>query len=172
MVPQGGCRAHAPFPIACWDDIKWQLDATGRLPCNTLAEPLLIIEGAWGGDRHLAKHAINSLIGLWASTKTHSYSVLTTSKPSDCPDSLLTRHFSYGDDKSVIDYISATPLLDNATMRPIHDLIMHMEATRMAQMYYAVTRLGIPPRYIKAVKTDALINSKCDVSSYLRGPGA
>jgi hypothetical protein len=27
----------------------------------------------------------------------------------------------------------------------------------MAQMYYVVTRLGIPPRYIKAVKTDALI---------------
>ena len=48
------------FGIACWEDIKWQLKATGRLPHKTLAEPLLDIERAWGADRHLAKSSIHS----------------------------------------------------------------------------------------------------------------
>ena len=138
--------------IACWGDVHWQLQGSGRLPCNTLAEPLRTIEHAWG-DRYLAKLSINSVVGLWASTKTHSFSVLTSSHPADCPQSLLTRHFSYGD-ASVIDYISATPLIDNATMRPIHDLRMHTEATRMAQLLFIMTRLGCPPRSVENVKTD------------------
>ena len=131
------------FGIACWDDTKWQLQATGRLPRNTLVEPLL--ERAWGAEnKHLVTSSINSMIGLCASTRTHSYSVLTSSQPGDCPSSVLTRRFAYGEE-SVIDHINVTPLLDNATMRPIHDLIMHTESTRMAQLCYIITRLGRPP---------------------------
>ena len=48
-------------------------------------------------------------------------------------------------------------MLDNATMRPLHDLIMHTEHTRIAQLAYVLNRLGIPSRAIKHVKTDALI---------------
>ena len=141
---------------ASWSDILWQLDATGRLPHDTLVEPLLTIERAWGDERYFAKMAVNALIGLWASTKTHTFSVLTSSEPQDCPTSLLKRHFAYGE-QSVVDHISATPLIENATMRPLHDLVMAAEATRMAQLYYVVTRLGCPPRAVKDVKTDALI---------------
>jgi hypothetical protein len=143
---------------ASWSDILWQLDATGRLPHDTLVEPLLAIERAWDGDVYLRKMAVNSLIGLWASTKTHAFSVLTSSEPHDCPTSLLKRHFAYGA-KFVIDHISATPLVDNATMRPLHDLVMAAEATRMAQLHFVVTKLGCPPRAVKDVKTDALILS-------------
>ena len=54
--------------IATWADIKWSLNATGRLPPSTLEGPLDAIERAWGSDRHLAKLSVNSMIGLWAAT--------------------------------------------------------------------------------------------------------
>ena len=76
----------------------------------------------------------------------------------DCPTSLLQRHFTYGENL-VVDHISATPLIENATMRPIHDLVMGAEQTRMAQLHYIVTKQGCPPRSVKHVKTDALILS-------------
>ena len=46
--------------------------------------------------------------------------------------------------------LAATPLLDNATMRHIHDLVLHTEGIRhrTIRMY---------PRSIKCVQTDALI---------------
>ena len=68
----------------------------------------------------------------------------------------MTRHFQYGD-QHVTDHIQATPLLTNATMRPIHDMVMGVEHTRMAQPRYVLTRLGVPPRSIKHVKTDVFI---------------
>lgn len=144
--------------LAVWPDIKWQLDAASRLPKETLTEPLSTIERAWN-DSQLAKHSINSMIGLWASTRTHSYSVITSSEPTDCPSSILTRHFAYGEDEKVIDNIGATRVIDNASYRPLHDMIMHTEATRMAQLKYILSQLQVPPRAIKNVKTDALIFS-------------
>ena len=92
--------------LAVWDDILWQLDATGRLPKDILEEPLMTVERAWGGDSHLAKHSINSMIGLWASTKTHSYSVVTSSNKDDSAQSILTRRFSYGEHGKFVDHIS------------------------------------------------------------------
>ena len=96
------------------------------------------------------------MVGLWASTRTHQYSVITSSNPNDCPKSALTRTNPYAD-KCVIDHIQVTSLLDNASMRPIHDMILGMEHTRMAQMHYIVKRLGCLCRSVKSVKTDALI---------------
>ena len=125
--------------------------------CPTaLVEPLLESERAWGGDSHLAKHSINCMIGLWASTRTHYCSVITSSNPSDCPQSVLARRFPHGDG-SVIDHIQVTQLLDNGTMRPLHDLIMHTEAARMAQFSYIVTRRGCPQVRQTCLKRDALI---------------
>ncbi len=42
-------------------------------------------------------------------------------------------------------------------MRPILDLIMHTEATRVAQLCYIVKRLGVPVRCISSIKTDCLV---------------
>ena len=127
--------------IATWGDITWSLNATGHLPPSTLEGPLEAIDRAWGSDRHLAKLSINSMIGLWAATRTHAYSVSTSSNTSDVTQSMLTRHFAYGE-QHVIDSIQVSRLLDNSTMRPIHDLIMHNEHTRMAQLAYVLARLG------------------------------
>ena len=42
------------YGIASWDDVKWQLSASGRLPHDILVEPLLEIERAWG-VRHASR---------------------------------------------------------------------------------------------------------------------
>ena len=51
-------------------------------------------------------------------------------------------------------------MLANATMRPIHDMIMATEAVRVAQLCYIVKRLGVPVRCISSIKTDCLVLSK------------
>ena len=80
--------------------------------------------------------------------------MVTSSNTSDAVKSFMTRHFTYGD-QHVTDHIQAIPLLSNTTMRFVHDIVMHTEATRMAQLRYVLARLGVPPRSIKHVKTDA-----------------
>ena len=70
------------------------------------------------------------MTALWASTKTHFYAVET----STC--SMARRIFKFSEDEQderfVLDHIYSTRLVDNATLRPLHDLIMATEATRMA----------------------------------------
>ncbi len=51
-------------------------------------------------------------------------------------------------------------MLSNTSFRPIHDHIMHTEATRMVQVFLIVSSLGIPQRSMKDVKTDAFILEK------------
>ena len=54
-------------------------------PPDTLKVPLDIIERAWGEDVHLAKFSVNSMVGLWASTRTHSHTVESSTVAMDCP---------------------------------------------------------------------------------------
>ena len=146
--------------IAARSDILLHLNATGRLPPGTLKEPLDIIERAWGRDVHLAKFSVNAMVGLWASTRTHSHTVESSTISADCPPrdmEGMLRLFEYDDQQLVIDHIYSTRMVDNSTMRPIHDLIMATEHVRMAQLYSAICKLGVPSRSIVSVKTDAFI---------------
>ena len=52
------------YGIASWDDIKWQLSASGRLPHDILVEPLLEIERAWGRTR--ISHSPNIASITWS----------------------------------------------------------------------------------------------------------
>ena len=104
--------------------------------------------GGRQAPREVQRERINRPLGV-----THAYSVVTSSSASDVTKSFLKRHFPYGD-QHVTDDIQATA---NATMRPIHDLVIATESTRMAQLSYILTRLGVPPRSIKYVTTDAFI---------------
>ena len=139
--------------------IKWSLHPTSHAPANCLAEPLRIMENAWGTDSDLAKFSVNALIGLWATTTNVIYSVKTSNSASDASGSVLARLVEYGEHGENVthDHIFATKLLQNSTMRVLHDLVMHTESSRMAQLTYIIKRLGIPPRCIKDIKTDALV---------------
>jgi 5-methylcytosine-specific restriction endonuclease McrA len=67
------------FGIATWQDIKFSLHATGRIPAHCLQEPLRVMEDAWD-EPELAKLSVNQMIGLWA--KDHQ--VVYHCKTSNC----------------------------------------------------------------------------------------
>ena len=69
----------------------------------------------------------------------------------------MRRQVEFGDGQTICDHIFVTKVLGNSSVRPIHDQIMHSEATRLAQALFILSSLGIPQRCIKDVKTDAFI---------------
>ena len=114
------------------------------------------MEQAWD-DKTLAKYSINSMIGLWARDSTHLYHAKTSNDAFDGRGSHMRRQVEYGEGQTICDHIFATRVWKNSSLRPIHDQIIHTEATRMAQVYFILSSLGIPQRCIKDVKTDAFI---------------
>ncbi len=139
-----------------WDDILWSLSATGRLPADVFAEPLRAMDAAWG-DTDMSKLATNALIGLMATDQLVRFHCVTSTHRDDlrAPPAVQTTVVFPGG--STTDWVCQTPILTNATLRPIHDQIMHTEHVRVAQILYVVERLGIPPRCVRYLKTDAVI---------------
>ncbi len=150
------CEHLLHYGICTWDDCLWSLQATSHIPKECLLEPLRIMEEAWGDARDLAKFSVNALVGLWATTNLHTYSVVTSSSPCDAEGSVLKRIVEFGEGETTHDFIRATRVLQNCSMRPIHDQIMHTEATRMAQLAFVLRALGVPRRDIADIKTDAI----------------
>ena len=53
--------------LVSWADFEWSLDATAHVSPDCLARALEIMERAWPEtEEHMAKLAVNALIGLWA----------------------------------------------------------------------------------------------------------
>ena len=55
------------------------------------------------------------------------------------------------------DYIFASSLLTNTSMRPVHDQIMCTEHVRLAQLLFCLQALKVPPRCLKCIKTDCVV---------------
>ena len=70
--------------LATWADFEWSLDATAHVSPDCLARALEIMEKAWPeGEEHMAKLAVNALIGLWARSKDVFYSMRTSNHEVD-----------------------------------------------------------------------------------------
>ncbi len=145
--------------IAKWDECLFSLQASSHAPKDCLRTPLQQMDAAWDqDDEHLAKVSVNSLVGLWASTQDYIFSVITSRSECDGAGAYCTRNVKFGTaGETTTDHIFQNKLLQNSSMRPIHDLIMATEATRLAQMLYAIKVLGVPIRCLKCVKTDAIV---------------
>ena len=97
------------------------------------------MEAAWD-NLDLAKLSVNSMCGLWANDFQSQYGVVTTTRPGGGGDYVMSRIVEYEpayegqEAKFVVDQLYAKKTLSNASMRPIHDQIMHTEATGMAQL--------------------------------------
>ncbi len=146
------------YGICVWSDCLWSLEATSHIPKEVLQEPLRIMEEAWGDNKDLAKFTVNALVGLWATTPSCVYTVVTTKNSTDSGGAMLKRIVVYGDEDCEMthDFISAKRVLLNTSTRPIHDQIMATEATRMAQLVFILRTLGVPQRSIADIKTDAI----------------
>jgi len=79
-----------------WSCISHTLTATTHLPYNLFVAPLRKMEAAWD-QRHLAKHSINSLIGLWCIDEPKSYKARTSTHDGDCPPAASKRIFHWND---------------------------------------------------------------------------
>jgi Cdc6-like AAA superfamily ATPase len=139
-----------------WQDISHSLSSTGRVPPQCLAEPLRQMEEAWGGHEDLAKLSVNQMIGLWATDATQVYHVKTSKDPVDGLGAWAKRYVEF-EGGYVTDYIFASSLLTNTSMRPIHDQIMCTEHTRLAQLLFCLKALKVPPRCLKCIKTDCVV---------------
>lgn len=139
-----------------WQDISHSLSSTGRVPPECLAEPLKQMEEAWGDQEDLAKLSVNQMIGLWASDATQVFHVKTSNDACDGLGAYAKRYVEFKGGHTC-DYIFASELLVNTSMRPIHDQIMCTEHTRLAQLLFCLEALKVPPRYLKCIKTDCVV---------------
>ena len=140
------------------------LVSPAQVSCLQTASGLQLktMDSAWK-NKALAKYSINSMIGLWAINSTHVYHAKTSNDTLDAKGSHTRRQVEYGDGHAIYDHIFATKVLGNTSFRPIHDQIMHTEATRMAQLCFILSSLGIPQRSIKDVKQTLSFLSKFQI---------
>jgi hypothetical protein len=143
------------YGTCSWQDIAATLTSTAHLPADVFRAPLEKMEAAWD-DRDLRKNSVNQMVGLWAIKNTEALSVVSSNDDVDGKGRRTKRAFDY-DSGIMYDHIYVTSLVDNASMRPIHDQILHTEYTRMAQLFYIITQLKIPQRCISNCKTDCFI---------------
>jgi hypothetical protein len=142
--------------ICEWRDITFSLNATGKVPTQCVSKPLEIMENAWGEDVDMAKFSINSMLGLWSTDAQCVYHVKTSTDPADGHGAWAKRLVTW-EGGETFDFIFARKVITNATMRPIHDVIMATEHVRVAQVLFCLSCLKVPKRCIKDIKTDAVI---------------
>ena len=127
--------------IISLENCTHKIDASGRHPPVYLRKTLETMERAWSnteGGNAYAKNKINSMIGtfdirsdsawLLRSSRTE-YDFKQLSNGQAC----LKIRTDY-EGGSSYDYVRKTKLVDNASCRPIHDLSLHSESTRMPSL--------------------------------------
>ena len=137
--------------VVSWQDLPYKLNALGRLPAELFKGPLEIMEKAW--ENGLGKQSVNAMIGLWCRDQCVSYKIVTSEHPGDAPANSLKRIFKY-DGGSVTDYIMKAELTTTVSMRPLWDLCMGTEATRVGQMLHVLRKQRAQ---IYELKTDSVL---------------
>ena len=163
MVYENQCSISFAHWKISWDMCTPKIDASARHPCDYLRKALEVMETSWNnteGGNAYAKNSINSMIGTF-DIRTESAWLLRSSrteddlKPLSNGQACLKIKTDY-DGGSIYDYVLRTKLVDNASFRPIHDLTLHTEATRMAQALAIIEKLGTPQKCIFEFKTDSI----------------
>jgi hypothetical protein len=96
-----------------------------------------------------AKLAANSLIGLLSVDETRSYKLRSSRRDCDAPMGALKQVFHYADGETVYDFITSDSLLSNVSCRPLHDLALCSEPTRVGQMLYCIRQSKPIPYELK-----------------------
>ena len=123
-----------------WRDVSHRLRATAHYPADCLRKPLEVMEDAWDGLEH-AKRAVNSMIGLWARDGAVGYRLVSSEDGRDAPLGSMKHVFHY-EGGSVTDYLVPVHTVSSLSLRPLHDLCLSSEATRVGQMIYAIRQTG------------------------------
>jgi hypothetical protein len=106
------------------------------------------MEAAWEGSS-LAKLAVNNLIGLLSIDETKSFKLRNRRHDSDAPPGCVKQVFHDGDGETLFDFITADLLVSNVSTRPLHDLALCSEATRIGQMLFVIKQSCAVPYELK-----------------------
>ena len=142
--------------IATWSDFAWSLDATAHVDQESVTQALQQMEAAWPeGEEHYAKLSVNALIGLWARNMNLIYTMRTSNHQFDGSGCQHRELFLDAAGGMHWDHIYVTQLLSNRSCRPVHDFVMASEYVAVSRIRDALA--AVPPRYLKAVKTDCVV---------------
>ena len=141
--------------VAQWSDVLHTMNAASHVTAECLAPALDVMEQAWPeGEEHMAKLAVNSMIGLMAHDSNKAYTLRSSSNELDATGADTRQVFYVGEGRYVWDFITTRSIHNNGTLRPIHDCVLGFKATMVARIR---RELGLPPKYIKQVKTDCVV---------------
>ena len=142
--------------LATWRDFVYSLDATAHVDQESVTQALQQMEAAWPeGEEHYAKLSVNALIGLWARNMDLIYTMRTSNHQFDGSGCQHRELFLDAAGGMHWDHIYVTQLLSNRSCRPVHDFVMASEYVAVSRIRDALA--AVPPRYLKAVKTDCVV---------------
>jgi hypothetical protein len=136
-------------------DISHVLRATAHLPHDVFRTPLDEMRTAWQ-DAHMDKQAVNSLIGLWFLDEAVSYRHFSSSDVRDAPAGDWRQSVFVHPGGQEYDWVKVESLVNTTSYRPILDLVLSTECTRVGQAIYALKRQGLG-RHILEYKTDSIL---------------
>ena len=119
------------------------------------------MENAWPDTelgRDLKKKSVNSLIGLMSVDESSVWMVKSClTDESENMGQFTLKTLVESNHGNVTDFYYQT-ILDNSyrSMRPIWDICVHTEVTRLAQAYHIITSLEVPAKDICTYKTDSI----------------
>ena len=145
--------------IITWDDITHTIDATCELPPRYFTDALDKIEQMWNSvDESLRKLSINSMIGLFSNSISHTY-ICKTKEPG-FDDTLFegTKRMRILQEFGLEQVVLEHELVSNACMTPIHMQIIDSELLMLARMRNAlVLHCGLTLRHIKESRVDSCL---------------
>ena len=136
-----------------WENCTRKIDASARHPPDYLRNALDTMEKSWHGSEGgevFAKNSINSMIGTFDIREDSAWLLRSSRteddlKPLSNGQACLKIRTDY-EGGSIYDYALRTKFFDNASFRPLHDLTLYSESTRMAQALAIIEKLGTPPK--------------------------
>ena len=140
-----------------WEDIKWTLSASGHIPKTAFRAALNTMEEAWSWEHaHMSKLAVNSMIGLLARNESVVYAVKSSHDQLDGVGATMSQWFCYENaTKTIHDFIWAKSVVDNASCRGVHDMVLGHEYLLMAKIRHLTA--NIDQRYVRQLKTDCVL---------------
>jgi hypothetical protein len=150
-----------------WPDLKWGITASAHYPSDQLRAALDVMEEAWGevqiqdeGDKP-AKRSVNTMVGFWGMQQSVQISsILSFGNLGEAlyGNEVLERRDAFGV-PGLVEYRRCTRVKTSATYRPLYDLCLCTEHTRLAQAYQALMSAFEPrfPPQIVNITVDGII---------------
>ena len=93
--------------VAQWSDVLHTMNAASHVTAECLAPALDVMEQAWpDGEEHMAKLAVNSMIGLMAHDSNKAYTLRSSSNELDATGADTRQVFYVGEGRYVWDFIT------------------------------------------------------------------